>query len=616
MESSTLSVSLMNNLVSLPSHELHRYLGAQLVSESNAEFCVWSPTVDCVQIYLESRGNEQPLVLNKLDSGYHVGDIDHVCAGDRYYCSFDGGPKRPDPASHFQPDGVHGPSQIVSRNFAWTDSQWHGVPRESLVIYELHIGAFTEAGTFRSAAARLDELVDLGVTAIELMPVADCAGRWNWGYDGVCLFAPNRNYGTPDDLKLLINTAHAKGLAVILDVVYNHLGPEGNYLGESGPYLSTKHNTIWGAAPNFDDGEHGRGLRRFFIANVMHWLEDYHFDGLRVDAIHCMKDESETHVVTEISQAVRSWAGIAGRPAMLIAETNVFDPEISLPISEGGSDFDGQWCDDFLHSVFAIVRPGEQLCHRSYKSGSDLDQTVRVGYVHEGTLREERGRSQPRESVDVGSLIYSIQHHDFVGNHPLGKRLHQLTSQETQRAASTLLLLHPATPMLFMGEEFCCDNPFQFFVDFGDKVLRDAVVEGRKKEYPQHDWSAGTLPTDAAAFNDSKIGSALNGDHEMRAWYRDLLAYRKRWVANGILQPGTMLVESCLEKGVFVLRYKAVAGSVTVAVRLSELSGNGDVFDFHAQGELLMDSCPGRSQLLQLLPNHAKVFCGNMVERK
>ena len=497
---------------------------------------------------------------------------------------------------------------MVCRDFSWTDSDWQGVPRHSLVIYELHIGAFTEPGTFRAAAARLDELIDLGITAIELMPVADCAGRWNWGYDGVCLFAPNRNYGTTDDLKFLVNTAHAKGLAVILDVVYNHLGPEGNYLAEAGPYLSRRHSTVWGSAPNFDDPKYGLELRRFFIANAINWLDEYHFDGLRVDAVHCMKDDSEFHVITELSQVVRSWSILAKRSPLLIAETNVFDPEMLRPISHGGTEFDAQWCDDFLHSVFAIVRPGEHLCHRRYEAGADLDQTLRWGYVHEGTFREERGRVQPGASAEVSGLVYSIQHHDFIGNHPLGKRLHQLTSGETQRAASALLLLLPSIPMLFMGEEFCCENPFQFFVDFGDAGLRTAVVEGRKREYPQHDWSTGVLPTDAAAFHDSKIGSVLNGDREMRAWYRDLLAHRKRWIGSGILQQRHLMVDSCVETGLFVLCYRTDLSCVTVAVRLSVLGDRDDICDFTAYGKLIMDSCPEQTLTLQLLPNHAKIF--------
>lgn len=598
----------MNNPVSLPSHELHRYLGARQVSASKVEFCVWAPTVHCVCIHVAGREDEQPLALTKHDGGYHVGTMDHIGVGARYYCSFDDGPNRPDPSSRYQPDGVHGPSQIVPCSFAWTDSGWRGVERHSLVIYELHVGAFTEAGTFRAAAERLDELLDLGITAIELMPVADCPGRWNWGYDGVCLFAPNRNYGTPDDLKFLVNAAHAKGLAVILDVVYNHLGPEGNYLGEAGPYLSQHHSTVWGAAPNFDDPEHGTELRRFFIANAMHWLDEYHFDGLRVDAIHCMKDFSACHVVTELSQTIRYWSNLSTRPAMLIAETNVFDPDMLNPISDGGHEFDAQWCDDFLHSVFAVVRPGEQLCHRQYQSGSDLDQTLRWGYVHEGTLREEKGRVPPTKSADIAGLIYSIQHHDFIGNHPLGMRLHQLTNTETQRAAAALLLLSPAIPMLFMGEEFCCENSFQFFVDFGDQHLRDAVVEGRKREYPQHDWSIGLLPTDAAAFYDSKIGSMLNGDLEMRAWYRDLLKHRKRWIDAGLLKQQHLVVENCIDKGVFVLRYENAETCMTVATRLADSASLDEVCEINVSGQLIMDSCPDRTPLRQLLPNHAKIF--------
>lgn len=602
------SVSVMKNRVSLRAHELNPFLGARVLSDSQVEICVWSPTVNQVQVYLEGRENEKPFCLEKQSGGYHVGVMGEAHPGDCYYLSFDGGPKRPDPASRFQPHGVHGPSQIVAHDFVWTDSLWQGVARESLVIYELHIGTFTESGTFRGASERLDELVDLGVTAIELMPLADCPGRWNWGYDGVCLFAPNRNYGTPDDLKFLIDTAHAKGLSVFLDVVYNHFGPEGNYLAESGPYLSPRHTTVWGAAPNFDDPEYGEGLRRFFIANAIHWLDEYHFDGLRVDAIHCMKDESEFHVVADISENVRSWSARARRSVMLIAETNVFDREMQTPISDGGYGFDAQWCDDFLHSVFAVAKPGEQLCHRRYETGADLHQTLRCGYIHEGTLRGDRGRVRGRQPADRQGLVYCIQHHDFVGNHPAGKRLHQVTSTETQQAAAALLLLSPAIPMLFMGEEFCCESPFQFFVDFGDEHLRKAVVEGRKREYPQHDWSMSTLPTDAMAFHDSKVGSVLDGNGRMRAWYQKLLACRKNWVDDGTLTQQTMTVDTDVDLGIFILRYRTGGKCVTVATRLSDGSAKHEVVDFSATGDLILDSCPEQTSTMQLLPNHAKVF--------
>jgi maltooligosyltrehalose trehalohydrolase len=352
----------MLNPASIPTTQLHRLLGAHPLSESKTRFCVWSPTHEQVSWQLVEQNRIVPM---EKSGEYHWLEIADVRAGDRYFYQFglqrDQPPGRPDPASRFQPDGVHGPSQVISSNFNWHDSDWRGVRRDELIIYELHLGAFSAAGTCASAIARFDELVALGITAIELMPVADCAGRWNWGYDGVNLFAPNRNYGSPDDLRRMVDAAHSKGLAVILDVVYNHLGPEGNYLGVSGPYLSNQHATVWGSAPNFDDPLHGRELRRFFIANAIHWFEEYHIDGLRVDAIHCMRDNSDPHIVAEMSAAVKAWSIESGRQAMLIAESNVYDPQMLTPLEAGGMGFDAEWCGDFLHSVFAVVRPGERL---------------------------------------------------------------------------------------------------------------------------------------------------------------------------------------------------------------------------------------------------------------
>lgn len=549
-------------------------------------------------------------------AGYHVVELDNVRSGDRYMYQFGAGTPRPDPASRFQPTGVHGPSEVIASEFAWSDDQWNGVCREDLIIYELHIGTFTSEGTFSAAATRLDELVDLGITAIELMPVADAAGRWNWGYDGVCLYAPNRNYGTPEDLRRLVDVAHSKGLAVILDVVYNHLGPEGNYLGPSGPYLSAKHNTVWGAAPNFDDPVHGQELRRFFIANAIHWYHEYHIDGLRIDAIHCMKDESETHVAAEISHAVKQWSLHAARPAMLIAESNVYDPQMLAPLDEGGIGFDAEWCDDFLHSVFAVVRPGIQVCHRTYIQGTDLDQTLRMGYVYEGTLAGERGRQIPESRVDTSGLIYSIQHHDFIGNHPLGKRLQHLTSSETQRAAAALLILSPAIPMLFMGEEFACERPFQFFVDFSDDHLRQAVVEGRKREYPQHEWSDGTLPIDPSAYFDSKIGAAEDGDRRMRDWYQSLIRVRQAWRAEGCLSDANLTVKNDLDHGLFTLCYATRDVTATVAVRLVADRQEASVCGLaEIAGKMILDSRQGMDEAQELaesdlLANHAKVFLG------
>ncbi len=595
---------------------LHRWLGAIPLAGDRTRFCVWAPERDRIEVELIESGRRCP--LQKL-AGFHIAEIDNAPAGTLYQYRIDGGPSRPDPASRYQPQGVHGPSQVCSPEFAWTDQRWQGVAREALVIYELHIGTFTEEGTFTAAIERLDELVELGITAVELMPVADSAGRWNWGYDGVSWFAPRRTFGTPDDFRRFVDAAHGKGLAVILDVVYNHLGPEGNYLGDFGSYLSEIHHTPWGPAPNFDDPDHGRGVQHFVIANAIHWYDEYHLDGLRIDAIHCMADDSDPHVVRRLGELVRAWSTRVGRPAMLIAESNVYDPEMLVPTDDGGMGFDAQWCDDFLHSVFATVRPGEQLTDREYRPGSDLAQTLQTGFVYSGTCRRPRERVSQAERIDRSGLVYSIQNHDFIGNHPLGKRFHHIASAETQRAAAALLILSPAIPMLFMGEEFACEQSFLFFVDFDDEHLRRAVVGGRRAEYPQHDWSGGTSPIDPAAHARSRIGPAHHGDPAMRRWYQQLIRTRRQWRVAGLLSDRQLTVSSDLETGLFRMHYEqpeasngAAEGSAAeaiVAARLQpDAAADAVPMEIPASAELLLDSRPGMTADNEIGPNQAKVF--------
>lgn len=590
----------MNDIHNCPASELHRFLGAQPGastrsagspppgSKSATTFSVWAPLASSVVVDIVD--GPQNVAMEKFPSGFHQVTLEGVGGGERYYYRVDGGPQRPDPASRFQPDGVHGASQIIDRSFDWTDQNWCGHDRDDLIVYELHLGTFTDQGTFLSAIDRLDELVELGITAIELMPVAASAGRWNWGYDGVALFAPMDAYGTPDEFRKFVDAAHATGMSVFLDVVYNHLGPEGNYLHDFGPYLSSKHNTVWGDAPNFDCVEHGDGVRRFFIANAVYWLDEFHLDGLRVDAIHCIVDHRDPHVATEISDAVSEWSQSVSRKVMLIAESNVYDPEMTVPRSDGGIGFDAMWCDDLLHSTFAVLRPGERLCHRSYDSKTDLEQTLRYGFVYEGTLREERDRRPPLRRVDTHDLVYSIQNHDFIGNHPLGGRLHQLTSHAAHRAAAALMLMTPAIPMIFMGEEFACENPFRFFVDFSDPQLQASVVQGRRREYPQHDWESGILPTDPVAFVSAKIGSREQGNSETLQLYRQLIELRKRYRKSGLLVDANLGVESDLNNDLYVLRYSSGAKSLTIAVRLSSESASQDAIDFDFRGELVLDS--------------------------
>ncbi|WP_160148214.1 malto-oligosyltrehalose trehalohydrolase [Rubripirellula obstinata] len=565
---------------------------------------MWSPKSRLVKVQVV--GQDVPIAMEKSADGYHQIEIDGVGPGDRYFYRFDELPPRPDPASRYQPEGVHGPSEVVSRDFGWTDQDWSGIERDDWVIYELHIGTFTDQGTFVAAIDRLDELIDLGITAIELMPVADAPGKWNWGYDGVNLFAPNRNYGTPDDLRRLVDAAHAKGLAVFLDVVYNHLGPEGNYLGEIGPYLSRSHRTPWGAGPNFDGARNSKELRRFFVSNVIAWFDEYHFDALRVDAVHCMIDQSEKHVVVEMAEAVQRYRNESGRPARLIAESNIYNAAMTTATDAGGCGFDAQWSDCFLHSVFSTLRPGEQLTDREYRSANDLDQVLRSGYIFSGDFGAKPIRQSPTDRVDTSTLIYSIQNHDFIGNHPLGVRLHQLASPAVQRAAAAMLILSPAIPMLFMGEEFACDQPFQFFVDFSDSSLRRSVVKGRRREYPQHDWSEGSSPVKPAAFHDSKIGNRADGDASMVDWYRSLISLRKQWISSGLLCDANLQLESDPNQGVFVMRYRDTNQSVAVVVRLNPIAWDAAPIPLPIDGKVVLDSNKG-DQSQQLQANHAIV---------
>ncbi|QDV41216.1 Malto-oligosyltrehalose trehalohydrolase [Stieleria neptunia] len=597
----------MIDIHNCPAIEVHQHLGARPLADGSTCFSVWAPLADRVGIDVVD--GPQAIEMTKDSVGFHHATVAGVTAGSRYFFRVDGGPQRPDPASRFQPQGVHGPSEVVDPSFDWSDQDYRAPSRDALIIYELHVGTFTDEGTFAAAIDRIDELVELGITAIELMPVAASAGRWNWGYDGVALFAPLNAYGTPDDFRRFVDAAHAAGLAVFLDVVYNHLGPEGNYLPEFGPYLSSKHQTVWGDAPNFDDPVHGDAVRRFFAANAVYWLDEFHLDGLRVDAIHCMADDREPHVAAEISDEVAFWSRQNRRNVMLIAESNVYDPEMTVHRESGGIGFDAMWCDDFLHSTFSVLRPGEQLCHRPYLPKTDLDHTLRHGYVYEGTLRSERRRSTPPRRVDTHGLVYSIQNHDFIGNHPLGVRLHQLTSADAQRAAAALMMLVPAIPMLFMGEEFACEHPFRFFVDFSDPGLRQAVVEGRRREYPQHDWDGGVLPTDPAAFTAAKIGSRADGDAVTLQWYRQLIELRKRCRASGLLVDDNLTVQTDLENSLSLLRYADDNQTLTVAVRLSPLSDPDDAMELKIDGEVILDSRgePGDSGLRS---NHARVYRG------
>ncbi|WP_406695528.1 malto-oligosyltrehalose trehalohydrolase [Singulisphaera sp. Ch08] len=452
---------------------------------AGTRFRVWAPEARSVEVvHLSSQGGESSVALERSDDGTFGGLIPAASAGDRYLYRLDEKGTFPDPASRYQPEGVHAPSAIVDTDaFPWSDHGWRGVKREELVIYEIHVGTFSPEGTFAAVVDRLPWLVELGVTAIELMPVADFAGSRSWGYDGVDLFAPARCYGTPEDLRRLVNEAHRVGLAVILDVVYNHFGPVGNYtLAYSPGYLSTNHQSAWAACVNLD-GEQSGMVREFFIENALHWVHEYHMDGLRLDATHELHDGSARHFLAELSSRVR--ASAPERDLVLIAEDHRNLAKMMRPESAGGWGLDGVWADDFHHQIRRFLAGDHEGYYRDY-SGSivDLVDTINQGWYYRGQqsihLGEARGTNP--QGLSPSSFVICLQNHDQIGNRAFGDRLSPNLDLAAYRAASVLLLTMPAIPLLFMGQEWAATTPFLYFTDH-EEDLGKLVTEGRRHEF-------------------------------------------------------------------------------------------------------------------------------------
>ncbi len=505
-----------------------------LPDAEGTRFCVWAPNARQVEVVLHTATGLQAHPLTRDADGYFGGHVEGVGTGARYSYRLDGGELRPDPASRSQPEGVHGPSEVVDpRAFAWSDHGWRGRPLEELVIYELHVGTATPAGTFDSLIERLDDLRALGATAIELMPVADFPGERNWGYDGVNLFAPTRAYGGPEGLRRLVDAAHARGLAVLLDVVYNHFGPDGNYLwGYSRDYFTDRHKTPWGDALNFD-GPGSRPVRDYFIGNALHWAHEYHLDGLRLDATHAIIDDSPTHLLAELAATVRASLP-AGRHFVLIAENDTNDPAVVRPGGRGAWGLDGVWADDFHHQV-RVALTGEREGYYADYTGSaeDLALTIKQGWFYQGqeAPRLGRPRGAPADDVAPPRFIYCIQNHDQVGNRALGERLNHDVGLAAYRAASALLLLCPQTPLLWMGQEWAATTPFLFFTDHNPELGR-RVTEGRRREFARFTAFRGEAvpdPQAAETFGRSKLRweeRALAPHSGVLRLYTDLLALR------------------------------------------------------------------------------------------
>ncbi|NJL94913.1 MAG: malto-oligosyltrehalose trehalohydrolase, partial [Anaerolineae bacterium] len=439
---------------------------------------------------------------------------------------------RPDPASRSQPEGVHGPSEVIDPAFGWTDEHWQAPSLRNSVIYELHVGTFSPEGTFAGIIPHLRDLRELGITTLQLMPVAQFPGARNWGYDGVHLYCPHSAYGGVKGLKRLVDAAHNAGLAVLLDVVYNHLGPEGNYLWDYGPYFTDRYRGGWGDAPNLD-GPGSDAVRRFFIENALHWLAEYHLDGLRLDAIHGLVDPSARPFVAELAAAAHDWAERHNRRVLIIAETHHSDRRLTLPPEANGLGLDAQWLDDLHHAVH-VALTGETLGYYvDYQAFALLAKVLRGRFAYSGEYSQVFGRRHgtPAEDIPADRFIAAMQNHDQVGNRMLGERLTQLTDLDGLKLAAALLLCAPYTPMLFMGEEYGEVAPFLYFVSHSDPDLVEAVRQGRAAEFASFNWSADPPdPQAESTFQRSQLKHELRhtGHHaELLALYRELLALRR-----------------------------------------------------------------------------------------
>ena len=473
------------------------------------------------------------VVPMNLADGIFSAVVKEIGPGADYLYVIDDQKERPDPVSRFQPSGVHGPSRVLDPDaFQWTDEKWPGLALEDYVIYELHIGTFTPAGTFASACEKLAYLRETGITAIEIMPVAQFPGSRNWGYDGVFPYAVQSTYGGPDELKRLVDAAHHASLAVIMDVVYNHLGPEGNYLPDFMPCFSGRYQSPWGEALNYD-GPYSFGLRRYMIENSLTWLTEYHIDALRLDAVHSILDFGAKHLLAELSQEFHSKAAKLGRRAFLIAESDLDDVEVIAPVADGGWGMDAQWNDAFHHSVHTALTGDHHSYFADYEGLADLRKAMQEGYVYDWRFSKFRQRFHGSSSKErPGSqFVVFTQNHDQVANALAGKRPVTIISRGLEKVAAALLICAPNLPLFFMGQEFGTTTPFTYFTDFQDRELAKAVSEGRKKEY------AGLLdegfidPQSFEAFETSKLDwrQAEGPAHqEMLKFHRDLLALRKR----------------------------------------------------------------------------------------
>ncbi|HSD62487.1 MAG TPA: malto-oligosyltrehalose trehalohydrolase [Ignavibacteriaceae bacterium] len=507
-------------------------IGANYLNNGECEFKVWAPKAKELSLKIISP-QEKLFKMEKDEFDYWIVTLNNITAGRRYLYKINKGEERPDPASYFQPDGVHGASEVVDHSlFQWEDSDFTPVELKDYIIYELHTGTFTNKGTFNAIVNKLNYLVDLGITAIEIMPVSQFPGERNWGYDGVFTFAPQNSYGGPAGLKKLVNEAHKKGLSLILDVVYNHLGPEGNYLHEYGPYFTSKYKSLWGNAINFD-GPYSDHVRNYFIYNAVYWFLEYHIDALRLDAIETIYDFSAKPFLAELSNEIDEFFKNSVRKRYLIAESDLNDAKVLRTVDNFGFGCDAQWSDDFHHSIHTLLTQESEGYYRDFGKTDDLSDAINNNFVYDGKYSIVRKRKHGNSPLEFPyyRFIHCIQNHDQIGNRAYGERLSELISFEGLKLAAAVLIFTPSLPMLFMGEEFGENNPFLYFVSFLNKDLNKAVKKGRLEEF----WGLNRkdeLPDPYAeeTFLKSKLEwEKLNKNNHktLHSFYKNIIGMRK-----------------------------------------------------------------------------------------
>jgi maltooligosyltrehalose trehalohydrolase len=547
-----------------------RILGPHWINRNTLGIQVWGPKVKTMALALE----DQTIPMSQDQEGYWYTEVTGAKPGDLYALLLDGEKRRPDPVSFHLPEGVHGRSEVPPfETFGWSDSHWHGLAMKDAIFYEMHVGTFTPEGTLDAAITKLDHLQDLGITAIELLPLSQFSGERNWGYDGVGPWSVQSSYGGPEALKRFVDEAHSRGIAVGLDVVYNHLGPEGNYLWDYGPYFTQKYQTPWGEALNFD-GEGSEGVREYFLGSALRWVGEFHIDFLRLDAIHNVYDLGARPILREIAQQTKALARSLGRQFFLVAESDLNDVRVLESPELGGLAIDGQWADEIHHALHTTLTGEDGGYYADFGRGT-LEKALEKFFVYDGNYRPTHGRKYGRNTLgwEAWRFVSNLQNHDQIGNRAWGERIGTLLQPAQQRLALAFVILHPGAPLLYMGQEYNETNPFQFFVSHQDHGLLQAVSQGRHKEFAAFGWDETPDPAEPSTFTNSKLNwERLNAPehHDFFQYTKRLIDLRKHLSFLQALRVGDWKVSTYSQERLFLLEIPEEKGGMVLAGNFSD----------------------------------------------